>query len=226
MFFPEKIKSIKPSDRVLEVGPGATPFFRSDVLLEKKFDTKEEYTSQFGTNDKLKTDKTIVYYDGNIFPFKDKEFDYIICSHVLEHVSDVSFFLSEIFRVSKKGYMEYPLIYYDYLYNFDVHLNYLKYDGQCLHFMKKEKSHLSEFKPVQDFFLQTLQKGYPILNNEMIPFFMEGFEWESNFNFEEVKEISKVCHINYVVPTFQPNDYSSISTFQLLKKLIKKVVAK
>src|ERR1035437_5921588 len=150
MFFSEKIKNILPTDRVLEIGPGADPHLRSNVLLEKKFENENEYISQFGKDQKINTDKQIIFYDGGRFPFNDKEFDYIICSHVLEHVPDVPCFLSEIFRVGSKGYLEYPLIYYEYLYNFDVHLNYLKFEGKCLHYMKKNKSHLDEFRPVQD----------------------------------------------------------------------------
>ena len=40
MFFPEKIKCIKKTDKVLEIVPGNTPFYRSDVLLELKFENK------------------------------------------------------------------------------------------------------------------------------------------------------------------------------------------
>src|SRR5258706_12316663 len=125
MFFPERIKNIKPADNVLEIGPGATPHERSDVLLEKKFDTPEDYESQFGHMEKLVTEKKIVFYKGDMFPFGDKEFDYVICSHVLEHVDNPVKFLSEVFRVGGRGYFDYPLIYYEYLYNFSVHLNLL-----------------------------------------------------------------------------------------------------
>ena len=41
-------------------------------------------------------------------PFKDKEFDYIIASHVVEHVEDISYFLNELSRVGKRGYIEVP----------------------------------------------------------------------------------------------------------------------
>ena len=42
-------------------------------------------------------------------PFKDKEFDFVIASHVLEHVEDPPFFLNEIQRISSKGgYIEVP----------------------------------------------------------------------------------------------------------------------
>ena len=41
-------------------------------------------------------------------PFKDNEFDFIIASHVAEHVEDISFFFNELSRVGKKGYIEVP----------------------------------------------------------------------------------------------------------------------
>ena len=42
------------------------------------------------------------------FPFKDKEFDFVIASHVIEHVEDFQFFIKELERVSSKGYIELP----------------------------------------------------------------------------------------------------------------------
>ena len=41
-------------------------------------------------------------------PFKDKEFDFVIASHVIEHVDDFEFFIKELERISYKGYIELP----------------------------------------------------------------------------------------------------------------------
>ncbi len=41
-------------------------------------------------------------------PFKDKEFDYVVCAHVIEHVNDPIFFKREIERIGKSGYIELP----------------------------------------------------------------------------------------------------------------------
>ncbi len=41
-------------------------------------------------------------------PFKNKEFDYVILSHVMEHVPNLLEFKSEIERIGKAGYIELP----------------------------------------------------------------------------------------------------------------------
>ena len=41
-------------------------------------------------------------------PFKDKEFDFVIASHVIEHVEDFEFFTKELERISSRGYIELP----------------------------------------------------------------------------------------------------------------------
>ena len=40
--------------------------------------------------------------------FKDKEFDFVIASHVLEYVEGIDTFISELERISSKGYIELP----------------------------------------------------------------------------------------------------------------------
>src|SRR6266853_536925 len=124
MFFPERISKIRRTDRVLEVGPGAYPHPRSDVLLERKFTHEEEAYAQRGYAAASKKTKNVIYYEGNRFPFGDNEFDYVICSHVLEHIpaEELEGFISELQRVAPKGFLEYPTVFYE-LVNFQpVHL--------------------------------------------------------------------------------------------------------
>lgn len=178
MFFPEKIKSLKPDDRVLEIGPGGTPHPRADIFLERVFHDSKIAEGQRGYAPELKTVKKVIYYEGGKFPFKDKEFDYVICSHVLEHVEDVDFFISEVNRVGKAGYLEYPLIYYDFIYNFPEHITFVKRRGDMIMWMPKEDSSLSWFKPVNIFFYESLKKNYTsFLVDKLKNYFFEGFEW-------------------------------------------------
>ena len=63
-------------------------------------------------------------------PFEDKEFDFVIASHVMEHVEDVDFFIKELERVSIKGYIELPTMLEDNLVfeNKKDHLWHMDFD--------------------------------------------------------------------------------------------------
>jgi len=192
MFFEEKITLIKGEDKVLEIGPGGSPYFRSDVFLEKNFN-EEEMKRQRGNTKALQTDKKVVYYKGGVFPFNDKEFDYIVCSHVVEHVpaDELPFFLKEIQRVGKKGYIEFPTLYYDYMYNIEEHLNLMNLDdNNCILFMRKEQTMLNEFFLIQKFFFSTLENSYVDLVNDLKEYFFKGFEWEGHIDLKEVTSLN------------------------------------
>ncbi|WP_406684235.1 methyltransferase domain-containing protein [Seonamhaeicola sp. MEBiC1930] len=194
MFFPDRIKSIEPNDKVLEIGPGATPFSRSDVFLELKYETEEERIAQSGHVGILETDKQVVYYDGGKFPFKDNEFDYVICSHVLEHVDDVDVFLSEIQRIANKGYLEFPTIYYDYIYNFPEHKMFLLENDGVINWMTKEESGLNKFSPVHKFFYRTCELKYYDAINDFKNYFFQGFEWFDKIKSRHVNKIESLTY--------------------------------
>lgn len=211
MFFPERIVSISANHRVLEVGPGSTPHPRSDVLLERRFDAAEA-AAQRGFTESPKLTKPVVYYDGAAFPFGDNEFDYVICSHVLEHVEDPAFLVSEINRVAPAGYMEFPSIYYEYLHNFQVHLNFLAHDGKTILWMKKSDTPLSAFLPVQKLFYNALNAGHDQLIVALKPQFVLGFEWLKPVTIRAASSILELCANSNVALRANPVVQRSISS--------------
>ena len=56
---------------------------------------------------KFYEDKKFVLIDNKKLPFRDKEFDFVYASHVIEHVEDVLIFIKELQRISKQGYIEF-----------------------------------------------------------------------------------------------------------------------
>jgi len=217
MFYPKRIKNILPSDIVLEIGPGADPHKRSDILLEKKFGSEEEARSQRAGKNKMKSNRQIIYFDGSKFPFKDKSFDYIICSHVLEHVDDVEFFISEITRVGKKGYLEYPTIYYDYIYNFKVHKSFLLFRDGVLFWMPKSDSCLNVFLCVQKLFYTANTAGRKSIIKELKKYFFQGFEWEEGLSPKRVTELNEVA--------FSESEIEfKVSFMQMLKNIKTKIL--
>ena len=81
-------------------------------------------------------------------PFKDKEFDFVIASHVMEHVSDVEFFISELERVSNQGYIELPTKLEDNLVfeNKKNHLWHMDFDDVELELIISKK--IQYFEPI------------------------------------------------------------------------------
>jgi SAM-dependent methyltransferase len=93
---------VSKSALVLEVGSGGSPYFRANVLIDAYAETRERHWAPFIT------DRPSVLGMGEALPFRDKSFDFVIASHVLEHSADPEHFLRELQRVAKAGYIETP----------------------------------------------------------------------------------------------------------------------
>lgn len=87
---------------VLEVGSGGNPYFRSNVLLDAFEVTRQRHWAP------LVADRPTMLGAVERLPFRDKSFDFVIASHVLEHSADPEVFLSELQRVARAGYIEVP----------------------------------------------------------------------------------------------------------------------
>lgn len=103
---------IKKRDKVLEVGPGHNPTFRSNVIVEKYVETNVHRCGDL----KIYPHQLFINAAGENLPFNDKSFDYVICNQVLEHADDPASFILEQCRVAKKGYMETPSLLGEFLF--------------------------------------------------------------------------------------------------------------
>jgi SAM-dependent methyltransferase len=198
MFYPHKIVSIRSEDRVLEIGPGSTPHRRANAFLELRFDSDLDRVAQRGgvAVEGNFSGRPVHYYDGGRFPFEDGQFDYVICSHVIEHVDEPADFLREVFRISKgRGYLEYPMITYEYLYNFSVHLHFIKFDSatQVLRYLPKRDTGFAHFSPVSALLNRTLENGWDELCAANHHLFFEGFEYDQPFAVEKTQSIERLC---------------------------------
>lgn len=100
---------------VLDVGSGGNPYPRANVLLDAYEDTPERFHLP------LIKDRPIVLGAAERMPFRDKAFDFVIASHVLEHTAEPELFLAEMMRVGKAGYIETPDGFFERINPFRFH---------------------------------------------------------------------------------------------------------
>ncbi|MCB4757455.1 MAG: methyltransferase domain-containing protein [Elusimicrobia bacterium] len=101
----KRLLSIPRGEKVLDIGGGDGPFARADIVCEKFIGDNTERARVF-----LK-DRPLVLGDIEDLPFKDKSFDFVYCSHILEHVHNPKKAIEEIQRVGKRGFVEVPSEY-------------------------------------------------------------------------------------------------------------------
>lgn len=137
-FFRRKvlIKNIGKEDLVLDIGSGDKPFWRADIIVDKFLKDDQQRHSGSVMYDKR---KLFIEADVEKLPFKDKIFDFVFCSHLLEHVKNPDTAISEIVRVGKRGYIEVPSAIVDLLKPFPPHLWLCFYKKNTLIFHQKEQ---------------------------------------------------------------------------------------
>jgi 2-polyprenyl-3-methyl-5-hydroxy-6-metoxy-1,4-benzoquinol methylase len=119
--------NIKAGEKVLDIGSGGYPF----PLATHLADLYEGETSH--RTEELKQDhRPLTICPVEVTPFSDKEFDFVYCSHVLEHVDDPSLACEELMRIGKRGYIETPSKLSDVMFNFTKLSNHHKWYTQLL----------------------------------------------------------------------------------------------
>src|SRR5689334_14191060 len=108
----EILRQLQPNDLVLDIGGWARPFNRANWVMDaESYDTRGYYGKSRpaqGGDHEVFTRETWVQRDicdKAPFPFPDKHFDFVICSHTLEDIRDPLWVCSEILRVGKRGYI-------------------------------------------------------------------------------------------------------------------------
>tara|TARA_B100000795_G_scaffold105965_1_gene78197 strand:+ start:239 stop:877 length:639 start_codon:yes stop_codon:yes gene_type:complete len=135
-------------------------------------------------------------------PFKDGEFDFVIASHVMEHVDDIEFFISELERVSKQGYIELPTMLEDNLVfeNKKDHLWHMDFDDVDLKLLISKK--VQYFEPILT--VSSIKR----LNKIFRKSFIIELYWENKIDYKIDKLINKI--------------FKKISIAQLLRKYFSK----
>ena len=106
---PSGFLKIEPTEQVLDVGGGGHPFNRASLVVN--------YSLVSHSNVRYESTVTpMVLADVHRLPFRDNSFDFVYCSHVLEHVDSPIDACAELMRVGKRGFVETPSISKDLLF--------------------------------------------------------------------------------------------------------------
>ena len=97
---------IAPGDKVLDIGSGHLPFPLATHLADVTLDNHAY--GRAGVPFRHVEGKPVYECSVERMPFADKEFDFVYCSHVLEHVQDPETACRELIRVGQRGYIETP----------------------------------------------------------------------------------------------------------------------
>jgi SAM-dependent methyltransferase len=92
----EKTLSENPNWKILDIGCGYNANKYANVICDVQNLSKHYQNKRF------------IQLTEKKLPFSDKEFDFVISSHVMEHVKELKFFISELERISTNGYIELP----------------------------------------------------------------------------------------------------------------------
>jgi hypothetical protein len=115
------MRHLNDDDVVLDIGGWGHPFNRANHVIDMgSYETRGYYNRTFASTDALPplggtkeffTKETWIQRDicdREPFPFRDKEIDYVICSHTLEDIRDPLWVCAEMNRIGKRGYIETP----------------------------------------------------------------------------------------------------------------------
>ena len=178
---------------ILDIGCGYTPNKNASVIADKQ-NLENHYKN-----------KNFVRILEKKLPFKDKEFDFVIASHVIEHVEDFEFFIKELERISSRGYIELPSRLGDNLVfeNRNDHIWWFAYDDIKNQIVASKRNQL-----IAPFITVSMAKVFEKVFRESL---VIELIWEEKINYEIDEELRQ-------------KDFETISFFKIVKKYLSKKI--
>jgi SAM-dependent methyltransferase len=118
---------IQDADLVLDIGSGGWPFKRANHLADKYPDDTTHRVEVM-----VRDQRPFFEVDLQRLPFDDQAYDFVFCSHVLEHLDNPGQAIRELMRVGRRGYIEVPTRLSDVMFNFTRLPNHHRWHGMVL----------------------------------------------------------------------------------------------
>lgn len=119
--------NIGPDDMVLDVGFGGWPFKRANHLADR-YPEETSHRMEAIARDS----RPFIQVDIEKLPFRGSAYDFIFCSHVLEHLDNPGQAIRELMRVGRRGYIEVPTRLSDVMFNFTRLTDHHRWHGLVL----------------------------------------------------------------------------------------------
>jgi SAM-dependent methyltransferase len=170
---------IKSGEKVLDVGGGAHPFQRADVVTEP-------YLNYPAHRSGIKVAANVQYREcfAEDLPFNDKEFDFVVARQVLEHVNDPAAACRELIRVGKRGFVETPQRNYELLLGPNPSHQWLvSLSNDALYFERRQFIR-HPFRHLGLSIVPSSPEGQFLLHYEFKNLTNVQLYWEDNFEFQ------------------------------------------
>ena len=179
---------------ILDIGCGYRPHQNASVIADTQ-DFSQYYK-----------EKKFVQIEGKNLPFKDKEFDFVIASHVIEHVDDFEFFIKELERISSKGYIELPSRLGDNLVfeNKNDHIWWFYFDDMTDALIVSKKNQL-----IDPFITVSMAKLFEKIFRESL---VVELAWEEKIEYK-------------INNSIRQEDFQKVSFFKIFKKYLSKKIS-
>tara|TARA_B100000686_G_C16719003_1_gene933758 strand:+ start:631 stop:1245 length:615 start_codon:yes stop_codon:yes gene_type:complete len=180
-----------PSWKILDIGCGYRAHPKATIIADIK-DFSNHYK-----------ERKFVKIEGKKLPFKDQEFDFVIASHVIEHLEDFEFFIKELERISNQGYIELPTRLGDNLVfeNKTDHIWWFFYEDISNKLIASKRNQILE-----PFITVSIAKFFEKIFRESL---VIELYWEKKINYE-------------IDNSIKHEDVEKISFFKLFKKYLSK----
>jgi ubiquinone/menaquinone biosynthesis C-methylase UbiE len=138
-------------------------------------------------------ERPFVVEDGQALPFKDKSFEHVIASHVLEHVDDPYKFISELTRVGRAGYIESPSELGEEISGWPFHGWIVRFENNTIVLRRR-----GEDSPFSAFFHQVYQKDTvfaEFVDSHFEDFYTQ-YDWRGTINMRIEDNVDNAVRLN------------------------------
>ena len=178
--------------RVLDIGPGGFPDPAASIIVDRFIG--DEGTGQRGGAPQVRNGLDLIQADASALPFRDSEFDYVMFSHVIEHIPEdtIAGVVKELQRVGRSGYIEAPSVAYESVRQIKEHLWYAVCMDNTVYLAPKANAGAQGATPMEALYFDpdfiSVVEQHPSV-------FFTGIEWHDAFRFEVLHDLAALMDI-------------------------------